>query len=180
MNMKEIFLTFAKYNEAANKAIVSILDKLPNDDRERSRKSYYGSLTGLVRHILGGQVYLLGLLKDSVAGNAAAEKALAALAKIPVSDSKAKLTEDQWKALVSGLKAADKACINFVDALEDKDFNAPVAVAWYKGKPPTVPLYFMLQSLVAHGTHHRGQVSQILDSLKIDNDYSGIDAKFLS
>jgi uncharacterized damage-inducible protein DinB len=37
----------------------------------------------------------------------------------------------------------------------------------------------MLQQIVVHGTHHRGQISQILDSLKIDNDYSGINVRFL-
>lgn len=176
--MKEIFLIFAKYNEAANKAIVTILNTLSNDDREKSRKSYFGSLSGLVRHILEGQVYILGMFKDAAAGNAAASKALASLAKIEIPEGK-KLGEEQWKAVTAGLKAADKAYINFIDALEEKDFNAPVAVEWYKGKPPTAPLYFMLQSLEAHGTHHRGQVSQILDSLKIDNDWSGISPAFL-
>jgi uncharacterized damage-inducible protein DinB len=38
----------------------------------------------------------------------------------------------------------------------------------------------MLHNLGAHGTHHRGQISQILDELKIDNDYSGINVRFLS
>ncbi|GHV55894.1 hypothetical protein AGMMS49579_19710 [Spirochaetia bacterium] len=176
--MKEIFLTFAKYNEAANKAIVTILNTLSNDDREKSRKSYYGSLSGLARHILGGQVYILGMFKDAVVGNAAATKALASLAKIEIPEGK-KLTEEQWKTVAAGLKAADKAHIAFVEALDEKDFSAPVAVEWYKGKPPTAPLYFMLQSLEAHGTHHRGQISQILDSLNIDNDWSGINIKFL-
>jgi uncharacterized damage-inducible protein DinB len=37
----------------------------------------------------------------------------------------------------------------------------------------------MLYNLTAHGTHHRGQISQILDELKIDNDYSGINVQFL-
>jgi uncharacterized damage-inducible protein DinB len=177
--MKEIFLHFARYNEAADKAIVSILNPLANDDRERSRKSYYGSLSGLFRHVLGGTTYLLLMLQDATAGNAAAQKALAPLKKIDIPQGK-KLTEEQWKTVVSGIKTADKAYINFVDALEEKDFNAPVALEWYRGKPPAVPLYFMLQNLAAHGTHHRGQISQILDALKIDNDYSGISPAFLS
>jgi uncharacterized damage-inducible protein DinB len=69
--------------------------------------------------------------------------------------------------------------VNFVSALSDKDLDELVTLNWYKGKPPAVPLAFMLQQLTVHNTHHRGQVSQILDSLKIDNDYSGISVKFL-
>ena len=41
--MKEIFITFAKQNEEADKAFVSLLDKISNDEREKNRKSYYGA-----------------------------------------------------------------------------------------------------------------------------------------
>jgi uncharacterized damage-inducible protein DinB len=176
--VKEIFLNFAKYNEEADKAIIAILNKMTNADREKNRKSYYASLSGLVRHSLGGTVFLLGMLKASVGGNANALKALEPLAKFEHFEGK--LDEAQWKKIVSAIKAADKAYIGFISALEEKDFKAPVKLDWYKGKPPTVPVSFMLQNLVVHGTHHRGQISQILDELKIDNDYSGLNAAFLS
>jgi uncharacterized damage-inducible protein DinB len=176
--MKKLFVTFAQYNEEADKAITGILDKMSNDDREKNRKSFYGSLSGLYLHLLGGTVFFLGMLKDAVSKNAAAGKALESLAKIEL--FKGTLTEAQWKKAAAGIKAADKAYVNFVEALSEKDLEAPVKLGWYKGKPPAVPLYFMLQQFVAHGTHHRGQISQILDSLKIDNDYSGISVKFLS
>ena len=175
--MKEICLAFAKYNEEANKAIAGILGKLSNEDREKNRKSYYGSLSGLYQHLVGGTCYFLSLYKNAVSGNAEAVKALDSLAK--VERFKGKLSEVQWKKLVSGAKIADKAYVDFVAALKDSDFAAQVKIDWYKGKPPSVPLWFMLQQLTAHNTHHRGQISQILDSLKIDNDYSGINVKFL-
>jgi uncharacterized damage-inducible protein DinB len=175
--MKKLFVTFAQFNEDADKALTGILDKMSNDDREKNRKSYYGSLSGLYRHMLGGTFFFLGTLKEAAPKNAAAQKALEPLAKIEL--FKGKLTEAQWKKAAAGLKAADKAYVNFVEALSEQDLEAPLKLGWYNGKPPAVPLYFMFQQLVAHGTHHRGQISQILDSLKIDNDYSGINIKFL-
>jgi uncharacterized damage-inducible protein DinB len=179
MSVKELFVTFAKFNEEADKAIVTILNKLSNDDREKNRKSYYGSLSGLLRHNLGGTYFFLDTVKAAAADNAAAQKALAPLAKVEIIEAK-KITEDQWKKVTAGIKITDKAYVDFVSALTDKDLEAPVKINWYGGKPASVPLYFMLQQLVAHGTHHRGQISQVLDSLKIDNDYSGINVKFLS
>ena len=176
--MKEIFLNFARANEESDKAIISILDKMSNEDREKSRKSYYNSLSGLARHILGGTTYFLGLFKDSVSNNVKAMKALNSLAKVTLPEAK-KLGEEDWKNVCAAFKTVDKAYIDFVAALDDEDFNAAVKVEWYKGKPAEVPLFFMLQQLVSHGIHHRGQISQILDSLKIDNDYSGISVKFL-
>jgi uncharacterized damage-inducible protein DinB len=175
--MEKLFVTFARYSEEADRAVTGILDKLSNEDREKNRRSFYGSLSGLYLHLLGGTVFFLGMFKEAVPKNAAAQKALAPLAKIEL--FKGKLTEAQWKKAVAGIKAADKALVNFVEALSTKDLEAPVSLNWYGGKPPSVPLYFMLQQLIAHGTHHRGQISQILDSLKIDNDYSGISVKFL-
>ena len=175
--MKEVFLGFSKYNEEANKAVAGILGKLSNDDREKNRKSYYGSLSELYRHVIGGTFYFLSLFKEAVPDNAEAVKALAPLAKVEL--AKGKLTEEQWKKLVSGAKIVDKAFIDFVGALRDKDYDAPVKLTWYKGKPPAVPIRFMLQQHAVHGAHHRGQISQILDSLKIENDYSGINVKFL-
>ena len=175
--MKKVFLSFAKYNQEANKTIAGILDKLSNADREKDRKSYYKSLSELFRHNTGCTIYFLNMLKEAVPDNAAAQKALKPLAKIK--ELNGKLTEEQWKQAVEFSKIADKAKVDFIAALEDGDFEAPVKIDWYKGKPPTSPLWFMLEQDVAHNTHHRGQISQILDSLKVDNDYSGINIKFL-
>jgi uncharacterized damage-inducible protein DinB len=175
--MKAVFLSFAKYNEEANKTIAGILGKLSNDDREKNRKSFYGSLSELFRHNIGCTCYFLSIYMDAVSGNAEALKALKPLAK--VEELKGKLSEAQWKKAISFSKIVDKVFVDFVHALSEKDFEAPVKIDWYKGKPPSTPLWFMLQQHTVHNTHHRGQISQILDSLKIENDFSGINIKFL-
>lgn len=176
--MKEIFLTFARYNREANQAIISILKELSHAEREKDRGSFYKSLSGLLVHILGGTRFLLGMFKAVVPHNAAAVQALAPLDKIVIPEGS--LSETQWKQLEADVAAADDAFVNFAAALTDADLQAPVKLDWYNGNPPSVPLLFMLQQLTVHGTHHRGQISQILDELAIANDYSGINAAFLS
>ena len=175
--MKKLFVSFAKYNEEANRAICSIADKLSNDEREKDRGSYYGSLSSLVRHVLEGTIFLGGMVKAAMPGNAAAQKAFAPAEGLGIPEGT--LSESQWKSLAGLFAAADKSLVDFVSALPDTDFNAPVALEWYGGNPASVPLYFMLQQITAHNTHHRGQISQIFDELKIDNDYSGINVQFL-
>jgi uncharacterized damage-inducible protein DinB len=177
--MKDIFLSFARANEEADKIILSILDSMSHEDRMKNRKSYYKSLASLAVHTLEGTFFFLSLFRETAAKNAKALKALDAAAKVEIPDGK-KLSEEDWAVGTANFKIVDKAYIDFVAALEDGDFSAPVKINWYKGKPAEVPLSFMLQQLVSHGIHHRGQISQILDSLKIDNDYSGINVKFLS
>jgi uncharacterized damage-inducible protein DinB len=175
--MKELFVINAQYNHEADKAILSILNGLSNEEREKERGSYYKSLSGLAAHILGGTAFMLGMFKDAAAHNDAALKALAALKTVSVPEGK--LSEAQWEKLAADIETADTAYINFTRALTDADLKAPVKISWYGGNPASVPVFFMLTQMAAHGTHHRGQVSQILDELKIDNDYSGVNAAFL-
>jgi uncharacterized damage-inducible protein DinB len=118
------------------------------------------------------------MFKGALPGNGAVQKALAPLEDITL--PKDSLTEAQWKSLGTLLETVDRGLVDFAGALGDGDLEVPVNVNWYGGKPPSVPLEYMLYNLTAHGTHHRGQISQILDELKIDNDYSGINAQFLA
>jgi uncharacterized damage-inducible protein DinB len=174
--MKELFVINAKYNQAADRAILSILNGLSNDDREQGRGSYYNSLSGLVRHIAGGTGFFLGMFREAIASNPAALAVIGSLK--PISPPGGSLTEAQWQQLAADIAALDEAYVNFTAALTEEDLKAPVKNN-KGGGPATVPLCFRLDQMMAHGTHHRGQVSQILDSLGIDNDYSGIDTAFL-
>jgi len=171
-------LIYAKYNQAGNKAIFNILNSLPNEEREKDRGSYYGSLSGILRHVLGGTKFFLGMYKGALGEGSAAFKAVSAADSVPF-PAEGKLSESQWKELGSALEAADSAYIKMAEALTEAELSRPVKIEWYGGNPDSVPLSFMLSQLVVHNTHHRGQISQILDSLKIDNDYSGIGAEFL-
>jgi uncharacterized damage-inducible protein DinB len=175
--MKDSFIMYAKYNKDGNKTILSVLDGFSHEERERERGSFYGSLSGLVRHLLGGTVFFQGMFKAALGHNAAALKALSPLEGVSIPQDA--LAEDQWKSLAASFETADNALISLVSSLEEADFKAPVQTEWYGGKPPSVPLSFMLHQLITHGIHHRGQISQILDELKIDNDYSGIKVEFL-
>ncbi|MDR1400458.1 MAG: DinB family protein [Treponema sp.] len=165
--MKDVFLTFAKYNRDADATVLSILDKLPNEEREKECGSYYHSLSGLVRHIIGGNRFFSGLFKEAITNNEAALKALAPLAAVNV--PKDMLDETQWQEVVKACELTDAALVSFVEALSHEDFKVMVKVLWGSSS-----LALMLQKLIVHEIHHRGQISQILDELKIDNDYSGI------
>jgi uncharacterized damage-inducible protein DinB len=174
--MKGILLIQAGYMQDADRKVYSLLSTLSNEEREAERGSYYGSLSGLARHILGGTLYFHSMFKAALKENPAAIKALSyPAAALP----EGRLTEAQWKNLESLFESGNGATVQFVSALKDTELNAPVPVEWYGGKPAEVPLYFMFNNLFVHGTHHRGQISQILDELKVDNDYSGIDVAFL-
>jgi len=175
--MNEI-LMYARHNQAVNRTIYDLLDKLSNKDREKNRGSYYGSLSGLFRHILGGACYYLKIYKKPLSNNAGVVDKISAVENLPKIPA-GPLKVAQWKDLESVMTVIDSACISIAEALKDYDMKLPVNVDWYNGNPPSVPLFFMLSQLLVHNIHHRGQISQILDSLKIENDFSRIDVSFL-
>jgi uncharacterized damage-inducible protein DinB len=161
--MKDVFLTFIRSNRNADAAVLSILEKLSPEERDKERGSYYHSLSGLVRHIIGCGPFFCGMFKAAVPGNAAALKALAPIDALP------KDAEPQWGALVKTCGITDEALVNFTAALSEADFAAEVTAPWGASS-----LAFALQNFIAHGIHHRGQISQILDELHIDNDFSAV------
>lgn len=174
----KLFVLFAKHNAEANGNIVGILEKLSNDEREKERGSYYHSLSGLVRHLLSGTIFFGSLFTKALAGNPAASRALADITAVPHAPQGA-LSQAQWEQTAQALGKADAAYVALTQALREDDLAALIELDWYGGNPAAVPLSFMLQQLISHHIHHRGQISQILDELKIDNDYSGISAAFL-
>jgi uncharacterized damage-inducible protein DinB len=171
-------LIFAKYNQAGNKAVMDLLTEMGHEEREKDRGSFYKSLSGQCRHMMGGTRFFLGLYKTALNGNAAALKALSAIETLPEFREGA-LNETQWKDVESAAAAIDAAYVAMAEALKESDLKLPVKIDWYGGNPASVPLSFMMSQLVVHNTHHRGQISQILDSLTIANDYSGIDVSLL-
>jgi uncharacterized damage-inducible protein DinB len=173
--MKDLLLIQARYMQEADRKVYALLNALSNEEREAERGSYYGSLSGLVRHILGGTLYFHSMFKAAL-GDSEAAKALSGPLVPP---PEGPLAPDQWKGLGASFEAANETTVRFISTLKDAELKTPIPIEWYGGNPASVPLYFLFTNLAAHGTHHRGQISQILDELKVDNDYSGISAAFL-
>ncbi len=173
--MKESQLRYARYAQKANKSVMALLDTLSPAAREAGRKSYYGNLGALFRHLIEGTAYMHGLIRASQS---------AFSGHLPVLEGFKELDEAygdaQWNGITKYCEKADQATVDFVAFLAEKDFTLPVKLDWYDGKPESVPLYFILDQMTMHGTHHRGQISQILDELGIEHDFSGIDVEFLS
>jgi uncharacterized damage-inducible protein DinB len=174
MKTKDLFVMYAKYNRDANRAVYTLLDALSNERREEACGSYYGSLSGLARHVRGPIPAFLGLCAARLSKNEAAQKAAAPLVGLKP-PAKGTLTEAQWKDLGKEFALTDDALVAFSQALSDGDLDAPVQ--WFSGD--TVPIHYALSNLAMHNTHHRGQISQVLDEMQVEHEFSGISTAFL-
>lgn len=161
---------YAAYTKKANDAVFELLSGLDNEVLNADRKSYYGSLSGLALHIVGATLYFHGLYRQAPAALAL----LSGSRNLSVPE-KGPLSQDGWLALRSACRIADDATVTLAETADETLLAYPVAVDWYGGDPATVPLGFLVHQLYVHGTHHRGQVSQVLDELGVEHDFSGID-----
>ncbi len=168
------YVTYARYGERADASVVALLEGLPLAERSKERGAYYGSLAGTLGHILGGTLYFHGMFRASKPGHFKASESIAALAS-----NEGPVDAAGWEALKAAVARADRATVELAESLSEADLELPVPLDWYGGKPAAVPLRFLFDQMIVHGIHHRGQISQILDEMKVEHDFSGIDLEFL-
>jgi uncharacterized damage-inducible protein DinB len=171
--MKSLLLMHARYSKRADESVAALFDSLDQKTLNEPGKAYYGSLIGLYRHIADGTAYFQGLIRASI------PRAVQALRPDPeLKLGEGPLSPEERKALTASLSRADQAVIDFITALTEDDFSLPVNLDWYPDRK-SVPLHFILNQLFVHGIHHRGQISQLLDELKVEHDFSSIDLEYL-
>lgn len=172
--MNKTFLMYARYMQDKDLKIYNMLSSLPNAEREMDKGSYYKSLSGIFVHSVKVAGFFLDLFRRALSPESAARKLLPAE---PAPIPEGELSEEMWKNLGGLMKEQDQTFVDFVSALIDTEMDAAVAPPWLQGK--TVPLYFMMHSYIVHQIHHHGQISQILDEMKIPNDFSAISMEFM-
>lgn len=166
--MKETILLLTKYNTNANLEVMRILEGLPEVERKADRRSFAGSLQGILDHIVEGALYFQKQIWDSF-------PQLQALSH-KYSDfqtSYGSVNFPSYSELISVLKHCDQAFVGMFQVLNDADMAKEITVKAFHGDSVQTAYFIMLQ-YINHCTHHRGQISQILDEMHIDNDYSGI------
>lgn len=174
--MQGTLLMYARYGARADASVLALLDGLSNEDRERDRGSYYGSLSEMARHVTGAVGYFMSLITASLP-DGEAKAVLAAAGREPL--PKGQLSVERWAEFKAAATKADATLVAFVEALTEAEAETPIRLDWYDGNPPSVPLSFFMHQLFTHGTHHRGQISQVLDEMKVEHDFSGVDVEFL-
>ncbi|MDP4183491.1 MAG: DinB family protein [Bacillota bacterium] len=170
--MKEYLVHLMKYNQSANNQVIKLLADLNESDRNLDRKSYYKSLQGLFEHIVGAELFLQKIIKASLPEISGLDHKYMDFKLEPGNSILHNFSE-----LKTALETFDSALIEMTESLKDEDmekivlFNHPKIKLEYK-------LGVIIMQCANHGTHHRGQISQILDEMGIDNNFSSILPKY--
>jgi uncharacterized damage-inducible protein DinB len=153
---------------------MGILEGLTPEQITRDVKSYYGSILGLLNHILVTDVMWLRRF-----GNQFPELAQIN-AQLP------EFTMKGWKDIIwpslAALKpvrtAVDQALEQASDLLTEKQYASVLEYKGWDGKDMKKIVWLVFTHLFTHQIHNRGQIAVLLDQMGVENDYSGILNKF--
>ena len=71
-------------------------------------------------------------------------------------------------------KQADEAILQFIEELDANKMNSVFKYKNFKGEDMENILWKILLQWFNHQTHHRGQISVLLDMIDVKNDYSSM------
>jgi uncharacterized damage-inducible protein DinB len=169
--MKTLFQAYAKYNKNVNQDIISILKTVPQKKLDRKFKTFFPTIYDLLFHILLSDINWMKRFK-TLFGTYESVK----MSKMGSYDE-AKLKEElkgDYEKLFGLRGKMDEEMGNFIDELKDDDYTRMLRYKNYKGEDTEKEMWKVLMQMFNHATHHRGQISGLLDMLGIENDYSAI------
>jgi uncharacterized damage-inducible protein DinB len=169
--MKTIFQAFAKYNGAVNQNIIELIEPLKKDQIMMATKAFYPSIFATLLHNLVADINWLKRYRDVFTEN----KALGT-SPLMSADVKALRTdlESDYTKFFSYRKQADELFVRLTNEIDEGRLNAVIRYKNYKGEEVEKEAWKTLLHLFNHQTHHRGQVSVLLDLVGVDHDFSSL------
>ncbi len=168
--MKEIYSLLAEYNANANGILLGVLEKAPAELVTREAGSWFGSILGVLNHILRAD---LGYLARVRAGRPEL-KSLTAPAAAYDPATAPKQLYDNFADLAKRRRQVDQVFNALAAELTDEALKREVRMTNPKGEAESFALWEVLTQLFNHQTHHRGQISQILDAARVEHDFSSV------
>ena len=169
--MKTIFQAFAKYNGSVNQSVLELLKPLKKEQIMMETKAYYPSIFETLLHNMIADLNWLKRYRDVFKEN----KALSNSKLVSLEEkSLRKEFESDYTKLYQYRKQADDVIIQFVNEMDESKLNSVIKYKNYKGEDVEKELWKTLLHWFNHQTHHRGQISVLLDLLGIDHDYSSM------
>ena len=142
----------ARANRLANFRLHNALAGLSPDDLQAPRTGFFPSILGTLNHILGVDLYYVGVLHGETDGPDR-------WASFQPAQTLAELAERQ--------RHSDERLIAWLDAADDAALDATVQMPRGGGRIQRDAAAHMLAHLFMHQTHHRGQVHTMMSGTPV-------------
>jgi uncharacterized damage-inducible protein DinB len=149
----KIFQRMTRYNRWMNERLMATCSQLSDEERKRPRGAPFSSIHGLWNHILLCDCAWLCRFEG---------------ARVPYSTLDEELFAD-WDELKAERARTDDAIDAYVAALtQDKLDSTLRFTALSHPQPRELPLWVAVQHLFNHQTHHRGQITALMEQAGLD------------
>ena len=136
-----------------------------------NKGAFYGSILGILDHVLQGDTLWLRRYK-SVFNSKSLESPLLEAEVLKV-DQKLSRNAEEWFHQRDKL---DSLFISFLEDIPEEKLLEKLEYTNFKGIAKSHFLWQAILHTFNHQTHHRGEVSVLLDQMGIANDYSNLHA----
>lgn len=146
----EIYRAHARYNRWMNEKLLAACALLSDEERKRDLGAPFGSIHGLWNHILlVDRAWLARFAGEPVPFKSLGEEICADFA--PLREARSQ---------------TDDALDQFVAGLTPERLGAPLSFSLMSNpQRRTLPLYVAVSHVFNHQTHHRGQITALLEHL---------------
>ncbi|OUS14872.1 damage-inducible protein DinB [Gammaproteobacteria bacterium 50_400_T64] len=162
--LKKHFELMAEYNQWMNTSLFSALLGLETLEIAKDRGAFFGSILGTLNHILVGDIIWL----KRFTGHPANFTALQSLDELALPASLSEIIHADIAPLKTARENIDSVITHFIKEMQEKDFAYNLTYTNTTGKTFKKQFGHLVQHLFNHQTHHRGQVSTLLNQQGID------------
>jgi uncharacterized damage-inducible protein DinB len=173
--MKTLFQAFARYNASVNRSILEIVEPLKKEQVMMETKAYYPSIFKTLLHNFIADLSWLKRYRDTFKENESLNNSdLLSLEEKGLWDLLRKEFESDYTKFFQYRRQIDDLIMQFVDELDEGKLDLVIKYKNYKGEDIEKEIWKTLLHWFNHQTHHRGQVSVLLDMVGVDHDFSSM------
>lgn len=164
MSLQSNFELMANYNQWMNERTYEAVSNLSASERSRNRGAFFGSIMGTLNHILVGDIIWLKRFSSHLAQL----RTLDYVRALQTPQTLNSFLYAEFEELQGARIKMDSTIQEFSHELTDEMLATSLSYTDTKGEPFTKNWGYLVQHFFNHQTHHRGQVSTLLNQANVD------------
>jgi len=169
--MKTVFQALAKYNSSVNQSIIELIEPLSEEKIMTKTKAFFPSIFETLLHLFFSDLFWLKRFREVFIDS----NALMVSKLVPLDGKNLRRKfETDYTKLFQRRRQADEVILQFIEELDEATLSSVITYKNFKGDEVEKELWKVLLQWFNHQTHHRGQVSVLLDMIDVNNDYSSL------
>lgn len=165
--MKKMITMMARYNQLADINLLKTLEGVEYDKLKHNVGTYFNNPLNVISHYVATNVMFINFLKDQTTCNVCC----AEVGSFIVADKLKDEVLKDFNSLENCIKKVDSKLLELIERIDE--FNT-IARLEFPQITFEKPLSQLILAIINHATHHRGELSAMLEILGIENDFAGM------